>query len=292
MKSNEVKMSPQSKTSGLIFLEALISPGIEKKYSLVAKWIDSKHPKLLIKAKISTLTQIISDRHSEWSYDPISSSDKYIVRTRKILKIFQYRMHILDDLRLNANKEKEQFFLLNLWPYDDLGYFRDEYQNRCNKVGRNSTDENFFPVNLVFQKILNAIPFPIFIKNDQMVYKAFNNKFKQFLGRSKQHILNKNVHDVALSKEASEYQRKDTELLEAFPDTRDQFYISTVRDRNSEEVPVIFCKSTFTGNIDNQAAGIVGIIIKLTDNNILFIKQAIKEIENKKKEIDNSVLKI
>ena len=64
------------------------------------------------------------------------------------------------------------------------------------------------------------------------------------------------------------------------PETRNQFYISSVLDKNSERIPVIFCKGSFTGINESQVSGIIGIIIQLTDKNISFIKQAIKKIEN------------
>ena len=291
-------MSTDSQKGASVLLESLISPGIEFKYDLSARWIDSNQPKLLVTSKINTLTQIISDKIPDWSYSNSGkfSDEKYIARTRKILDILKYKLCILDDLRLDKKAEKKRFFLLNLWEYEDLNYFRNELNKRWKKA-KGEDYNDFFQTDLIFQIILEAIPFPIFYKDSNTrVYKGYNRKFRDFLGREKQHLLDKTVYDVALPNESKIYDTKDMELLEGFPDIREQFYFAYVGDRNSEQVPVIFCKGSFTGINNNHVAGIIGMIIKLTDKNVSFMKKAIEfyeqsPIKKHKRKIEKSYIK-
>ena len=58
------------------------------------------------------------------------------------------------------------------------------------------------------QEILDGIPLPIFFKDMNGVYTGCNKEFCTFLGREKDKIVGRTVHDLALPDMAKKYEKK------------------------------------------------------------------------------------
>lgn len=134
--------------------------------------------------------------------------------------------------------------------------------NQTNKILYRKVDEKTKELqeNLAFMnKLLNIMPLPVFIKDEEFRYIKCNDAFCNFLNLSKDEIIGKSVYDLAPTDLANEYHKKDLELV----DTEKQIYIYEVEPKGDEEKKIVeFNKTSFQNN--NKFAGIIGIIIDIT----------------------------
>ncbi|MBL4906009.1 MAG: PAS domain S-box protein, partial [Sneathiella sp.] len=109
-------------------------------------------------------------------------------------------------------------------------------------------------------KLLEAIPAPVFCKNTDHIYMACNSEFLKFLGLSRSEVIGKNVFEVAPTKNAEIYKKADEVL---FKSGGKQVYETQVRYADGTMHDVVFHKSVFTDGF-GKAAGIIGIILDIT----------------------------
>ncbi len=109
-------------------------------------------------------------------------------------------------------------------------------------------------------KLLEAIPAPVFRKNTDHIYTGCNNEFLRFLGLSREEVVGKNVYEVAPSENAKVYQKADEEL---FASGGKQVYETTVKYADGSMHDVVFHKSVFMDDT-GKAAGLTGIILDIT----------------------------
>ena len=111
------------------------------------------------------------------------------------------------------------------------------------------------------QQLLDIIPIPIFIKNEKYIYIECNKSFEDFLGKDRQEIIGKSVHDIAPAELAAVYHEKDQELINS-PGV--QIYEFEVKNKSKGNRQVVFHKATF-GRDDGQVTGLVGVILDITE---------------------------
>jgi PAS domain S-box-containing protein len=116
---------------------------------------------------------------------------------------------------------------------------------------------------LNFQKSLfGAIPSPIFYKDVQGRYKGGNKSFAAYLGKSKTEFIDKTVYDIAAKDIADVYHDADQAL---FANPGLQIYESQITRSDGSVREVIFHKATYHDHLSNEVAGLVGVIMDVTE---------------------------
>jgi PAS domain S-box-containing protein len=116
--------------------------------------------------------------------------------------------------------------------------------------------------NLLFlQHLIDAISSPIFYKDIDGIYRGCNSAYEKYLGKSKDEIVGKSVHDVFPTDLADKYREMDRAL---FKDPGVQIYESSISYADGTRHNVIFNKSTYA-NAKDEVSGLVGIILDITE---------------------------
>ncbi len=111
------------------------------------------------------------------------------------------------------------------------------------------------------QTLIDAIPIPIFYKNENLIYTGCNRRFATFLGKPMEAIIGKNVYDLAPRKLADTYHQKDLELLR---NPGIQVYEYEVDASDGGRRMVIFNKATFFRPA-GEIGGMIGAILDITE---------------------------
>ncbi len=111
------------------------------------------------------------------------------------------------------------------------------------------------------QKLIDALPIPIYYRDLKGIYQMCNKSHEKFTGRTKADILGKSVFDIHTKEAAETYFRHDQELL-AKPD--EQVYETQIKHKDGTAHDVIMNKAVIRNN-DNEIIGIVGSIINITE---------------------------
>jgi PAS domain S-box-containing protein len=114
------------------------------------------------------------------------------------------------------------------------------------------------------QKLLDSMPIPIFYKDARGFYLGGNQAFGDFLGRGKEDIVGKTVHDIFPLDLAEVYEKADQEL---FRRGGIQTYESPVIHADGTRHDVIFYKASLTTflNRDGSLGGLIGSLFDITD---------------------------
>jgi PAS domain S-box-containing protein len=111
------------------------------------------------------------------------------------------------------------------------------------------------------QKIIDAIPSPVFYKDADGKYLGCNKIYETFIGLSREQILGKTVHELWPKELADRYREKDQELLE---NSGIQVYESLAQSADGTPHNIIFNKALFR-NQDGSVGGLVGVINDITE---------------------------
>lgn len=122
----------------------------------------------------------------------------------------------------------------------------------------------------IHQKIIDALPIPIFYRDTEGIYQMCNAAHEKFTGKTKEQILGKPLHEVHVKEMADKYLAQDKELI-ANPDV--QVYNTQVRHGDGTSHHVILNKAVIRDN-ENKIVGIVGSI-----NDITELKKTEKRLE-------------
>jgi PAS domain S-box-containing protein len=111
------------------------------------------------------------------------------------------------------------------------------------------------------QKIIDALPIPIFYRDMKGIYIACNLAQEKLLGLPKSQIIGKTVFDIQPYEIAEIYAKRDQELLDS---PGDQSYEAKFRDASGVMHDVVFNKAVIRNN-QNEITGIVGSIFDITE---------------------------
>ncbi len=110
-------------------------------------------------------------------------------------------------------------------------------------------------------QLLDAIPSPIFYKDQDGRYQGCNLAFADSLGLSRKEIVGKTVYELAPEDLARRYHEADLNLMQQ---GGTQVYCAQVRYANGERHEVQFNKAVFQ-NSKGQATGLVGVMLDISD---------------------------
>lgn len=131
----------------------------------------------------------------------------------------------------------------------------------------------------IHQKIIDALPIPIFYRDLNGIYQMCNKAHEKFMGKSKEEIIGKSIHEVH-SKETSDiYANQDKELLK---NLGEQVYETQIKQSNGSIYNAILKKGVIRDNDDN-VIGIVGSI-----NDITELKRTQKRLEKAQESMEIS----
>jgi PAS domain S-box-containing protein len=124
-----------------------------------------------------------------------------------------------------------------------------------------SFNQGFIDDPELHQKIIDALPIPIFYRDLNGIYKACNLAQEKLLGLPKSQIIGKTVFDIQPFEIAEIYSKRDQEL---FDSPGDQNYEAKFRDASGVVHDVVFNKAVIRNN-QGEIAGIVGSIFDITE---------------------------
>ncbi|MBI5179266.1 MAG: PAS domain S-box protein [Nitrospinae bacterium] len=112
------------------------------------------------------------------------------------------------------------------------------------------------------QRLMDAIPNPVFFKDAKGVYLGCNRTFEEWFGIKAENIVGKGVYDISPAEFAAKYEEKDNDLF-AHP-REPQVYESLVQTKQNGLRNVMFYKSCFF-NASGEVAGLVGVVLDITE---------------------------
>ena len=124
-----------------------------------------------------------------------------------------------------------------------------------------SFNQDFIDDPELHQKIIDALPIPIFYRDLKGIYKACNKAQEKLLGLPKELIIGKTVFDIQPAEIAEMYAQRDQEL---FDSPGDQSYEAKFRDATGLLRDVVFNKAVIRNN-QGEIMGIVGSIFDITE---------------------------
>ena len=143
----------------------------------------------------------------------------------------------------------------------------------------------------LLESLINAIPAPIFYKNEDGVYTGCNEHFVQYLGRSRDEIVGQTVYGVAPSKLAEVYHKADLDLIRQ---GGSQVYETSVAHGDGTVHDVMFHKAVFR-KANNDPGGIIGVMLDITERKRLEEKllslASLDDLTNlaNRRELDNNL---
>ena len=114
------------------------------------------------------------------------------------------------------------------------------------------------------QRLIDALPVPVFYKDSEGRYLGCNSSFEKFFGQKREQVTGKSVYELSPKEFADIYHEKDLALLQ---NPGIQIYESTVKDTGGVVHNVIFHKATFP-NMDGSVGGLIGAILDITDRKL------------------------
>ena len=129
------------------------------------------------------------------------------------------------------------------------------------------------------QKIIDALPIPIFYRDLNGIYQMCNSAHEKFTGRHKSEIIGKTVYEVHSRETAELYYQRDQELQR---NPGEQIYEAQMKRQDGSTCNVILNKAVIRNN-DNEIVGIVGSI-----NDITELKKTQKRLEKAQESMEVS----
>jgi len=108
--------------------------------------------------------------------------------------------------------------------------------------------------------VIDALPIPVFIKDNNGIYLGCNRAFEDFIGMSQDVMVDHSVYDLYPQEEADLFFNKDKALLD---NPGVQIYETDISTITGQQSVVRFHKSTYL-NKDGSVAGLVGTIFDIT----------------------------
>ena len=161
--------------------------------------------------------------------------------------------------------------LLKVKAYNDL-------MNHYQSVLESEVSQRIEEINhaLVFQqRLIDALPVPVFYKDKDGLYLGCNTSFEDFFGKKRDQVTGQSVYELFPKEFADLYHEKEQALLQ---NPGIQIYESIAKDAAGVVHNVIFHKATFS-NTDGSIGGLIGTFLDITERKgeIERIRKALRE---------------
>ncbi|OOM80051.1 histidine kinase N-terminal 7TM domain-containing protein [Clostridium sp. BL-8] len=190
---------------------------------------------------------------------------------KKIDEVLKEYKEVLKALNSDSYNES----LITIKNYDKLRYFKININNIYRKndeiIGKILIFNDVTEIKLHAKKLadnfkfletlMNAIPHPIYSKDEQGGYNHFNTAFIEFLGITKEELIGNTAYDVFGKGLAERYYESDRNLIEK---NGTQVYESKLKHNDNTYHDVIFSKSVVKDEHDKNK-GLVGVIMDITE---------------------------
>ncbi len=113
----------------------------------------------------------------------------------------------------------------------------------------------------LYQQIIDALPVPIFYRDQNGIYQTCNAAHEKLIGISRDQLIGKTVYDVQPQEIAEIYARHDADLMES---PGDQVYETKIKSSDGTFRDVVFQKAVIRNEAGEQI-GIVGSIFDVTE---------------------------
>jgi len=126
------------------------------------------------------------------------------------------------------------------------------------ELARKAQADNY----IFLQTILDAIPNPIYSKDETGRYTQCNHAFSEFLGIEKEYMIGKNPFDLFEKEMAQKFCDLDKELLDS---KENQMFETKLCRKDGTNRNVYFSKSVIQSSNNHKNQGIVGIVVDITE---------------------------
>ena len=131
----------------------------------------------------------------------------------------------------------------------------------CDVSGREAVRRELEQQLKFVQTLLNAIPFPVFYKDEKLIYRGCNSEFSRFIGVEAEKVIGSSVFEIAPRELAEIYQKADAELIER---GGEQIYETAVMYADGTTHDVQFHKRVYH-KPDGSTGGIIGAMLDITE---------------------------
>ncbi len=244
---------------------------------------------------------ITNDKH-EWSKEVFKiygvSKDEFVPSYQSFLKLVhpEDRLHIEEavahSLRENTNYAMDHRIVT---PEGEVRIVHDQaditFENgrpvRMKGNVKDVTERKQAETELrdqfgMLQSLIDAIPIPVYHKDEKGIYEGCNKAFEDFTGFSKEELLGKTIHDIFPQEIAEPQDNMDKAL---FRQGGSQTYEKVIFSRNGIAQNVIYHKAALS-KADGSAAGLIGTILDISDRKRMEL--ALKESEQRFRNIAQS----
>lgn len=252
------------------------------KYSSTACTADAMNRPLRIgylgaRTALATVMQTLQDQHVDLTLEPVDllsdngpDVELLIVDAESLTETPQFvsqRVRNWNNLPIVVRVSALDLNQMRLWArLGALECLRDNDIERWQLVieqvrqGR----ESMLSAHLL-QSIIDAVPTPLFFKDENAVYLGCNTAFERALGITRQELVGMTVYDLAPPDLATEYQRTDRELLQC---TGTRVYESEMLFADGKRHNVVLQKATYQ-RADGSIGGLVGAMLDITERKAL-----------------------
>ena len=141
-------------------------------------------------------------------------------------------------------------------------------------VARYHQDQTLF-----LQTLMDAIPNAIYYKDASGVYQGCNHAFEKFIGRARDAILGRTVHDLLPDTTAALHQQVDQKLLR---NPGHELYEASAAYADGSLHDALFSKATYHDS-EGRVAGLVGVMMDITERKKM--ERALRVSEEKNRTI-------
>ena len=136
------------------------------------------------------------------------------------------------------------------------------YQGTVEDISERRAAEQALQEQLHFTKqLLQAIPGPVFFKDETGRYLGCNQAFADYIGIGRDELIGRTVYDIAPRDLALQYAAADEAL---FKNPGNHVYESSVRYADGTRHEVVFYKATFS-KTDGRVGGLVGVMLDISE---------------------------
>ena len=153
--------------------------------------------------------------------------------------------------------------------------------NIRNITERKEADQKLRESVIFQQRLIDALPMPVFYMDLEGRYLGSNSSFEKFFGQKREETTGKSLYEIFPKELADKYHEKNLALLQ---NPGIQIYETIVKDGDGVVHNVIFHKATFP-NMDGSVGGVIGAITDITD-----IKLAEEELKRTLEKLRKSLV--